>query len=72
MSRSSPHSSPWSASRPGNLGNVEDTTWQTALDTGWSDAELTEASVHIALNLFTNHLNHLVQTDLDLPPAPGL
>jgi hypothetical protein len=51
---------------------VEDSTWQAALDAGWSDAELTEASVHIALNLFTNHFNHLVDTDLDLPRAPGL
>ncbi|WP_211435061.1 hypothetical protein [Blastococcus sp. DSM 46786] len=42
------------------------------LAAGWSDAEATEASVHIALNLFTNHFNHLVQTDLDVPPAPGL
>ncbi len=56
----------------GALGTVDDATWQAALDAGWSDAELTEASVHIALNLFTNHFNHLVQTDLDLPPAPGL
>jgi alkylhydroperoxidase family enzyme len=56
----------------GNVGTVEDATWQAALDAGWSDAEVTEASVQIALNLFTNHFNHLVQTDLDLPPAPGL
>jgi len=26
----------------------------------------------VALNLFTNYFNHLVQTDLDLPPAPAL
>jgi AhpD family alkylhydroperoxidase len=55
-----------------NVGTVQDSTWQAALDAGWSDAELTEASVHIALNLFTNHFNHLVDTDLDLPLAPGL
>lgn len=47
-------------------------TWQAALDAGWSDTELTEVSVHIALNLSTNHVNHLAQTDLGLPPAPGL
>jgi hypothetical protein len=51
---------------------VQDGTWQAALDAGWTDAELTEASVHITLNLFTNHFNHLVETDLDLPAAPGL
>lgn len=56
----------------GRLGHVDDATWQAALDAGWSDAELTEASVHIALNLFTNHFNHLVETDLDLPAAPAL
>ena len=56
----------------GNLGSVDDRTWRAALDAGWSDTELTEISVHIALNLFTNHFNHLVQTDLDLPAAPGL
>jgi len=26
----------------------------------------------VALNLFTNYFNHLVQTDLDLPAAPSL
>ena len=46
--------------------------WQAALDAGWSDTELTEVSVHIALNLFTNHFNHLVETDLDLPAAPAI
>lgn len=56
----------------GNVGNVEDATWQAALDAGWSDTELTELSVHVTLNLFTNYFNHLVQTELDLPAAPGL
>jgi AhpD family alkylhydroperoxidase len=56
----------------GSVGTVQDSTWQAALDAGWSDAELTEVSVHIALNLFTNHFNHLVETDLDLPAAPDL
>ncbi len=51
-------------------GHVADATWQAALDAGWSDTELTETSAVVALNLFTNSFNHLVQTDLDLPPAP--
>ncbi len=55
-----------------NTGNVADATWQAALDAGWSDTELTETSAHLALNLFTNYFNHLVQTDLDVPRAPGL
>lgn len=56
----------------GNLGNVGDATWQSALDAGWSDTELTELSVHVTLHLFTNYFNHLVQTELDLPAAPAL
>ena len=52
------------------LGHVEDETWQTAIDAGWSDAELTETSAHVTLNLFTNYFNHLVGTELDLPAAP--
>ena len=55
-----------------NTGHVQDSTWQAALDAGWSDAELTETSAVVALNLFTNYFNHLVQTDLDLPAAPSL
>jgi AhpD family alkylhydroperoxidase len=56
----------------GNVGNVEDETWQAALDTGWSNVELTELSVHVTLNLFTNYFNQLVKIDLDLAAAPGL
>jgi hypothetical protein len=37
-----------------------------------SDVELTELSVHVTLNLFSNYFNHLVKTDVDLPAAPGL
>jgi len=55
-----------------HLGHVQDSTWQGALDAGWSDTELTETSAVVALNLFTNYFNHLVQTELDLPPAPAL
>lgn len=53
-------------------GNVADGTWQSALDAGWTTEELTELSTHVALNLFTNYFNHMVETDLDIPAAPGL
>jgi len=56
----------------GNVGHVQDGTWQAALDAGWTDAQLTEVAVHVSLNLFTNYFNHLVQTELDLPAAPGI
>lgn len=55
-----------------DVGSVQDATWQSALDAGWSDEQLTELSVHVTLNLFTNYFNHFVQTDLDLPAAPSL
>ncbi|RJN31986.1 carboxymuconolactone decarboxylase family protein [Nesterenkonia natronophila] len=53
-------------------GNVKDSTWQAALDTGWSTEQLTELSTHVTLNLYTNYFNHMVQTDLDVPAAPQL
>jgi AhpD family alkylhydroperoxidase len=56
----------------GNVGTVDDAAWQTALDAGWTDAQLSELSVHVTLNLFTNYFNHFVETDLDLPRAPAL
>ncbi len=55
-----------------DVGNVSDATWQAALDAGWTEEQLTELSVHVTLNLFTNYFNHFVQTDLDLPAAPSL
>jgi AhpD family alkylhydroperoxidase len=55
-----------------NIGTVDDAKWQAALDAGWTDAQLTELSVHVTLNLFTNYFNHYVETDLDLPTAPPL
>lgn len=55
-----------------NVGHVQDSSWQAALDAGWTDAELTKTSAVVALNLFTTYFNHLVQTELDLPPAPTL
>ncbi|EXF23843.1 alkylhydroperoxidase [Nesterenkonia sp. AN1] len=53
-------------------GNVDDATWQAALDAGWSAEELTELTTHVALNLYTNYFNHMVQTELDVPAAPSL
>ena len=55
-----------------DVGHVSDATWQAALDAGWTDEQLTELSVHVTLNLFTNYFNHLVRTDLDVPAAPEL
>ncbi|MGA8210091.1 MAG: carboxymuconolactone decarboxylase family protein [Nocardioidaceae bacterium] len=54
------------------VGDVEDASWQAALDAGWSDVELTELTTHVTLNLFTNYFNHLVRTEVDLPAAPSV
>ena len=55
-----------------NVGTTSDTTWQAASDAGWTDEQLTELSIHVTLNLFTNYFNHHVHTELDLKPAPAL
>jgi AhpD family alkylhydroperoxidase len=56
----------------GNTGYVADATWQAAREASWSDAELAELFAHVAANMFTNYFNHYVQTEPDLPAAPGL
>lgn len=55
-----------------NKGTVAESSWNRALEAGWSDTELTELSTHVTLNLFTNYCNHLVASELDLPAAPSL
>ncbi|WP_411285648.1 carboxymuconolactone decarboxylase family protein [Lapillicoccus sp.] len=55
-----------------NIGSVEDTVWQAALEAGWTDEQLTELTVHVTLNLLTNYFNHFIETELDLPAAPAL
>lgn len=54
------------------VGEVDDATWQSALDAGWSEGELTEAFAHIMANQFTNYFNHYARTELDVPAAPPL
>lgn len=55
-----------------NLGAVDDETWQSAIDAGWSDQDLSEAFAHLIANMFTNYFNHYARTDLDLPAAPPI
>ena len=55
-----------------NTGYVEDTTWKTAREAGWSDKELLEAYADVIRTIMTNYFNHMVGTDLDLPAAPEL
>lgn len=53
-------------------GYVEDRTLKTALDAGWSEAQLLEAYAEVVRTIMTNYFNHLVGTDLDLPEPPPL
>jgi AhpD family alkylhydroperoxidase len=55
-----------------NIGEVDENTWQQALDAGWTVEELTELFAHVSVNIFTNYFNHYAHTDLDIPAAPGL
>ncbi len=56
----------------GEVGHVSDTTYQAALDAGWSEEQLGELFAHVAINLYTNYFNHYAGTELDVPEAPAL
>lgn len=56
----------------GDVGEVDEVTWKSALEAGWTETELTEAFAHVAVNLYTNYFNHYAVTELDVPAAPGI
>jgi uncharacterized peroxidase-related enzyme len=51
-------------------GRVTDTDLADARAVGWRDDELLEVVAHVALNAFSNYVNHVAQPELDFPPAP--
>lgn len=51
----------------GARGQVEDAVLAEARAAGISDAEMVEVVGHVALNVFTNYLNNLCETDIDFP-----
>jgi uncharacterized peroxidase-related enzyme len=53
-------------------GRVQDEELAAARAAGWSDAELLEVVGHVALNIFTNYVNHVAETPIDFPIAPPL
>ena len=55
-----------------NRGSVDDATWRTALDAGWSEQQLLEAFADTVRTIFTNFFNHFVDTEQDVPEAPPL
>ncbi|MBW0271201.1 alkylhydroperoxidase [Nocardia sp. MH4] len=51
-------------------GRVDDERLAEARSSGVSDAELTEAVGHVALNVLSNYFNHVARPELDFPLAP--
>jgi len=56
----------------GSTGYVTDTTWQGDPAGGVERHRAAELFAHVAASLFSNYFNHYVQTEPDLPAAPGL
>jgi uncharacterized peroxidase-related enzyme len=53
-------------------GFVSDEDIAAVRDAGASDAEIAEVVANTALNLFTNYVNHVAQTEIDFPLAEKL
>ncbi|MEX1004543.1 MAG: carboxymuconolactone decarboxylase family protein [Acidimicrobiia bacterium] len=53
-----------------NRGYVDETVWSDTLEAGWSEEEILDAYTDVVRTILTNYFNHLVGTELDLPPAP--
>lgn len=50
-----------------NRGRVTDAQLQAVRAAGYDDAEVVEIVAHVALNTFTNYLNHVAGTEIDFP-----
>ena len=53
-------------------GHVADTDVQAVKDAGFSNAEIVEIVVHVALNTLTNYVNEVAQTEIDFPAVSML
>ncbi|MER7723633.1 carboxymuconolactone decarboxylase family protein [Streptomyces sp. NPDC096323] len=56
----------------GEVGEASDAAWDAAVSQGWTDTELAEVFVHVAVNLYTNYFNHYARTEIDVPAAPDI
>ncbi len=54
-----------------NTGDVDETTWRRAPDAARSDTDLAELFAHVAVNLYTNLLNHYAGTERPGRSPPG-
>ena len=50
-----------------NRGEVSDADLQSVKGAGFSDGEIGEIVVNVALNIFTNYFNVIAKTDIDFP-----
>ena len=48
-------------------GLVSESDLQAARSAGVSDAEIVETVANVALNIYTNYINHLAETQIDFP-----
>ena len=55
-----------------NRGNITDRDLAEARKAGCSDEEVLEIVTAVALNLFTNYVNHVADTAIDFPQVPPL
>jgi alkylhydroperoxidase family enzyme len=55
-----------------NAGVVSQPVWATATAAGWSDEQLIDAFVYLALTVFVDYFVNYAGTQLDVPPAPPI
>jgi uncharacterized peroxidase-related enzyme len=53
-------------------GRVSDSDVDDVRDAGFDDAVIAEVVANVALSVFTNYFNSVVETDIDFPKAPEL
>ena len=55
-----------------NRGRVSDADLSAVRTAGYDTAQIIEIVQHVALNVWTNYLNEVAQTDIDFPVAEGV
>jgi alkylhydroperoxidase family enzyme len=54
-------------------GEISERDFNKARQAGVTDGEVAELVANVALNIFTNYLNHVAQTEIDFPKVePGV
>ncbi|MEM9415948.1 MAG: carboxymuconolactone decarboxylase family protein [Planctomycetota bacterium] len=53
-------------------GHITDDQFAAAKDAGLSEATILEVVGQVVLNIFTNYVNHVIDTESDFPAAPKL